>query len=391
MEIAGRSVHNPPMIHARTLLPLALLVALSCASAPQTPQLPSLPMGADGFRPLFNGADLTGWVNVNGAPATWTWRDGMLVCSGVPTGVLRSERMYGDFVLELEWRHLKPGGNAGVFVRSEALPARGVPFTKSIEVQVLDGTETKDYTSHGDVFAIHGARLKPDRPHPSGWERCLPSERRARPSPQWNHYKVTCRGGVLELEVNGALVSGASELSDPSGYLCLESEGSEVHFRNLRVKELSPPRAAPQADRGWKTLYDGTGFAGWRKPSGADAAHWLPRDWTLACESPAATLWTAADHGDCEVLLDVRAVEGSPTAVLRARGEKGFEIAVKPKSGGEWTRVRARFEGDALDVDIDGERSEFEMPDVAARGTLGLLGEGGGRLEFANLFVRDLP
>ncbi|MCH8960609.1 MAG: DUF1080 domain-containing protein [Bacteroidetes bacterium] len=69
-----------------------------------------------GFVPLFNGRDLSGWVNVNGASGTWTVRDDMIVCSGLPTGVLRTTEHYENFILELEWRHLHPGGNAGLFV-----------------------------------------------------------------------------------------------------------------------------------------------------------------------------------------------------------------------------------------------------------------------------------
>ena len=82
----------------------------------------------EGFTPLFNGKDLTGWVNVNCAPETWTVQDSMVHCDGVPTGALRTERMYENFILELEWRHLKPGGNAGVFI----LPARSLrPASRS--------------------------------------------------------------------------------------------------------------------------------------------------------------------------------------------------------------------------------------------------------------------
>lgn len=106
------------------------------------------------FRPLFNGKDLSGWVAVNVVPETFTVRDGMIVSTGKPTGVMRTDRPYENFVMELEWRHLQAGGNAGLFVWSDALPAVGVPFTRSFEVQILDGHETPDYTSHGDVFGI---------------------------------------------------------------------------------------------------------------------------------------------------------------------------------------------------------------------------------------------
>src|SRR5688572_30804334 len=112
----------------------------------------------DGFVPLFDGKSLTGWVNINCAPETWTVNDGMLHCDGVPTGALRTEKQYENFILELEWRHLKPGGNAGVFIWASPLTAVGQPFLRSIEVQVLEHAagQSASHTTHGDVFPIHG-------------------------------------------------------------------------------------------------------------------------------------------------------------------------------------------------------------------------------------------
>src|SRR5947209_11275688 len=64
-----------------------------------------------GWSPLFNGKDLSGWFNVNCAPNTFSVRDGLLVTTGIPTGVMHSERQYENFELELEWSHMKEGGN----------------------------------------------------------------------------------------------------------------------------------------------------------------------------------------------------------------------------------------------------------------------------------------
>src|SRR3954463_2679691 len=95
----------------------------------------SLPVFAadDGWLPLFNGRDLSGWVPVQVAPNTFTVRDGIIVSTGKPTGVMRTERQYENFELELEWKHIVPGGNAGLFVWSDPVTARGQPFTRSIE------------------------------------------------------------------------------------------------------------------------------------------------------------------------------------------------------------------------------------------------------------------
>src|SRR4051794_17536675 len=147
---------------------------------------------ADGFRSMFNGKDLTGWVNVNGAPGTFFVKDDLIITTGKPTGFLRTDKQYENFIMEFDWMHVPPTptavGNSGLFVWADPLPAKGTPYTRGIEVQVLVNLEYDWATSHGDVFSIHGATCKPDRPHPKGMERCLPSERRAKGANEWNHY-----------------------------------------------------------------------------------------------------------------------------------------------------------------------------------------------------------
>src|SRR5262249_41570508 len=137
----------------------------------------------EGFVPLFNGRDLSGWVPVNVAPSTFTVKDGMIACTGVPTGVMRTEEMYENFIAELEWRHLRAGGNSGFFVWSDAVTSKGVPFTRAIEVQVLDGPNGPEnsYTTHGDVFPIHGATMIPGNPGKFAG-RSYPTEHRSNPS-----------------------------------------------------------------------------------------------------------------------------------------------------------------------------------------------------------------
>ena len=198
---------------------------------------------AEGFTPLFNGRDLSGWTNINCAPETWGVRDGMIVCTGKPTGALRTVRQYENFILEVEWRHLESGGNSGVFVWGSPISAPGVPFLRGIEVQVLDegyakeferknGKKSESFTVHGDVFPIHGATMKPIGR--TNGRRSFPSEDRSKPSPQWNHYRIVANNGSLRLSVNGKEVSGGDDCNYRKGYLALESEGAPVEFRNLR-------------------------------------------------------------------------------------------------------------------------------------------------------------
>lgn len=285
------------------------LLAISCfASAPV------LFAAEEGFIPLFNGRNLAGWVNVNCAPETFTARDGIIVSTGKPTGVMRTERMYENFIVELEWKHLQKGGNAGFFVYSDPVTAPGVPFTRSIEVQIIDGNHPEGlWTGHGDVFSIHGATFIPDRPHPQGWMRCLPSERRANPAGEWNHYRVESREGKLTLAVNGKVVSGGTKCMPRKGYICLESEGSEAHFRNIRIKELPssnpPANEIAETDQGFKSLYTGLDLREWKVDAGSEG-HWKANDWILdydgKSEAKEKNLWTEKEYGDFELIVDWR-------------------------------------------------------------------------------------
>lgn len=265
------------------------------------------------YVPLFNGKDLSGWVNVNCAPETFTVREGMIVTTGKPTGVMRTEKQYENFEIDLEWRHMVKGGNSGLYIWSDPLTAPGQPFTRAIEVQVLDGRNSESYTSHGDVFSIHGAHMKPDRPHPGGWERCLPSEWRCKPAGEWNHYHVICTNGVIKLEVNGKVVSGGSNCTPRKGYICLEAEGAECHFRNLKIKEL--PSTHPSAEEtaalaeGFVPLYTGLNLDGWKHTPAHDA-HWTPDDWVLKydgkCDAPDPHLWSVKDYANFVLVCDWR-------------------------------------------------------------------------------------
>src|SRR4051812_12210311 len=249
-------------------------------------------IAGDGFRPLFNGKDLTGWVNVNCHPSTFFVKDGMIVTTGRPTGFLRTDRQYENFILEMDWLHVntKEVGNSGLFVWGDPVPAKGTGYTRGIEVQVLVNLTYKNKkgeitaTSQGDLFSIWGAHCKPDRPHPNGDERCLPSEDRCKGGGEWNHYKVVANNGVIKLHVNGKEVSGVSACNPRKGYLALESEGAECWFKNIKIKEL--PSTNPKLDEiadvdwGFTSLFTGLDLANWKQDPG-HKGHWRPSDWRL--------------------------------------------------------------------------------------------------------------
>ena len=202
------------------------------------------------FRDLFNGKDLTGWVNVNTNEDTWTVRDGMIVCTGKPIGVMRTDRQYENFVLEIEWRHMEPGGNSGVFLWSDANPS-GNRLPRGMEVQMLEldwvrqhryanGTYPPVAYVQGELFGAGGMTAIPANPRGT---RSKSLEHRCKGVGQWNKYTVVAVDGTVKLAINGRFVNSIRNASEKKGYICLESEGREIHMRNIRIMELPPGMA----------------------------------------------------------------------------------------------------------------------------------------------------
>jgi hypothetical protein len=199
------------------------------------------------FVDLFNGKNLAGWVNVNTAEDTWKVRDGVLICSGHPIGVMRTVKQYENFVLHIEWMHMEAGGNSGVFVWSDAQPDPRSRLPNGVEVQMLElewpnlnkvnGVTPPIAYVHGELFGVGGVKTTPDNPR---GERSMSVENRCKGKGEWNTYAVVAVDGVIKLSVNGKVVNGISHATQKKGYLCLESEGAEIHFRNIRIMELPP-------------------------------------------------------------------------------------------------------------------------------------------------------
>lgn len=206
----------------------------------------------DGQGPGWRALGEDDFVNVNCRDDTWSFKDGVIYCTGIPTGVMRTRKQYTNFELVVQWRHRRHAGNSGVFVWTipeslEGLEPGNLPH--GIEVQVLDLGYAEDYqkkhgkkadwfTSHGDVFSVGVSRLNPFAPLSASGHRSFPSKDLTLGVDQWNHYYVRAINGEVRLWVNGEEVSGGTGAEPSSGYLCLESEGSPIEFRNLRIREL---------------------------------------------------------------------------------------------------------------------------------------------------------
>ena len=202
-----------------------------------------------------------GWValveadfaKVNSAETTWSWKDGVLHCTGQPVSVLRTAKEYKNFEMVVEWMHEKSAGNSGVFVWAtpqsiEKLTTAGNPGLPSgIEVQILDhgytdmmkarGQKTDWFGTNGDVFPV-GLKMKMFPPLSPNGSRSFPRKLLSKGFGQWNHYYIRAINGEVRLWVNGEEVSGGNGVEPGKGFLCLESEGSPIQFRKLRIREL---------------------------------------------------------------------------------------------------------------------------------------------------------
>lgn len=193
------------------------------------------------------------FAHVNSAEDTWSWKDGVLHCTGQPVSVLRTARQVKNFEIVIEWMHEKAAGNSGMFAwvtpeSIDRMTKAGEPgLPDGIEVQMLDhgytdlmkskGKKADWFGTNGDVFAVR-VEMEPFPPLSPNGSRSFPRKKLAKGHGEWNHYYVRAINGELRLWVNGEEVSGGTKILPAEGYLCLESEGSPIQFRKIRIREL---------------------------------------------------------------------------------------------------------------------------------------------------------
>ena len=188
----------------------------------------------EGFAPLFNSRDLTGWQAIGNAKA-WHAADGLLYCEGGGGGWLSTVKEYDNFVLRLQYK-VPGGGNSGVFIRA---PHEGDPAYTGMEIQVLDD------------YAKQYAKLNAFQYTGSIYDVVAPSKRVTKPAGEWNEMEITGEGRRIKVRINGQLVVDAdlddhkdSEARHPGlrrtkGYIGFQNHGTRLDYRNVRIKPLS--------------------------------------------------------------------------------------------------------------------------------------------------------
>lgn len=203
-----------------------------------------------GFTPLFNGKDFAGWkafgrkqkdgptVGID-PKESWSVVDGELRCTGQPTGYLVTDKEYGDYVLRLKWRYPKglKAGNGGVLIHCQ----RGdVVWPVSIEVQLRSGRAGDLWlqTAKEVELAVPADRRDAaDKTNRHVW-RSPKDEPVEKPFGEWNQYEITCRGGDVTVAVNGRVVNGGLGGNLTKGRIALQSEATEIHFKEIEIKGL---------------------------------------------------------------------------------------------------------------------------------------------------------
>lgn len=305
---------------------------------------------------LFNGKDLSGWKQLNGK-AKYEVKNKEIIGTtvfGEPNSFLVTEKDYGDFILELDFR-LDADMNSGIQFRSESKP------------DYRDGR-------------VHGYQMEID-PSPRAWTGGVYDEARrgwlypldynvagkkAYKQRDWNHARIECIGNVIRIWINGIPTAHVVDNLTPRGFIALqvhsvrkqEESGQQVRWRNIRIQtqnlKPSPPdnlfvmnrvanTLSPQEKHnGVRLLWDGKTSQGWRGAykKGFPDKGWEMKDGVLSVvQSDGAEsenggdIVTEEEFGAFDLQFEFRLTEGANSGVkyfvTESEGNKGSAIGLE--------------------------------------------------------------
>ncbi|MBO7106961.1 MAG: DUF1080 domain-containing protein [Verrucomicrobia bacterium] len=299
----------------------------------------------EGFTQIFNGKNLDGWKLVGGRGPGYVVQDETIICPANGGGNLFTEKEYSNFILRFDVK-LTPAANNGVGIRA---PYEGDAAYMGMEIQVLDN-EHKVYEKlqpwqyHGSVYGIFPAK-RGFQKAPGEWNT---EEIKA----DGRHITVTLNGTVIVDEDLNTVTNPGTILSHPgmlrdTGHIGFLGHGSEVAFRNIRIKELPYSTKDNVAPEGFKALFNGEDLNGWKglvSPAGGPPArakmsaeqlaaeqvkadqqmrdHWKVKDGCLEYDGKGQSLCTAKDYADFEMLVDWK---------IGPKGDSGIYLRGSPQ------------------------------------------------------------
>ena len=277
-----------------TLLLASMMVSAAYGAAPQKAQSPA----PEGFVPLFNGNDFTGWHGLKtmdprkfealtteektkvlaegaeGLKKHWRVENGVIVNDG--QGVyLTTDKDYGDIEVLVDFK-IGPKGDSGVYLR-------GTP-----QVQIWDFTDP-DYIK----------RLQADKGSGGLWNNSAgalgkdPLVRADKPIGEWNTFRITQVGARTTIYLNDKLVVDHAILENywnrslpipPRGPIQLQTHDHELRWRNIAVREIPPAEAnqilAKHGAEGFRSIFNGQNLAEWAGP----IENYEAKDGVLKCK-----------------------------------------------------------------------------------------------------------
>ena len=200
--------------------------------------------------PLFNGKDLAGWKAYGRAAKdgptkeieasdSWSVADGVLKCTGKPTGFLITEKEYANYVLQLKWRYPKDlkAGNSGVLIHCQK---ENAVWPVCVEAQLRSGRAGDLWlqTAADVKLTVEAARRDADDKTMRHIWRSPKDEAIEKPFGEWNDYEIACKDGSISVAVNGKVVNEGKDCNFTKGRIALQAEGTEIHFKDVRIELL---------------------------------------------------------------------------------------------------------------------------------------------------------
>jgi serine/threonine protein kinase len=317
---------------------------------------PPVPVVAsDGWVPLFNGKDLTGWKTHPDQPGGWAVENGVLV-GRKPSGYLFSERGdYRDFHLRAEVK-INAAGNSGLGFRSE------YGFNFDIRQKGGNGFCPIGYETELAVKGAAGTTYPTGTVYrnPRVWDRKAGSVRPKSDevkSDQWFTLEVIARGAQFTILVDGKTVV---DFTDPDpiarvGHLNLQvlTPATVVQFRKIEIKELPPE------EPGWSPLFNGKDLTGWT-PSNAE--QWSVEGGVLVGRGPDIShlLSDRGDYRDFHLRAEVRFTTNSDSGIVfRCQKDPafvtpiGYEAHIAPNDSGSLLDTRPLEAGLLAKINTD--------------------------------------
>ncbi|MCX2739514.1 family 16 glycoside hydrolase [Pontibacter anaerobius] len=305
--------------------------------------LAEMPEG-EGFVPLFNGKDLSGWKGLVGNPIErakmdsktlaqkqkvadeemrrdWKVENGEIIYVGQGFNNLATQKKYGDFELYVDWKIFDDGnkeGDAGIYLR-------GTP-----QVQMWD-------TSRVKVGAQVGSGgLYNNQVHPS-----KPLKVADNALGEWNNFRILMQGDRVTVYLNGELVTDNVILENywdrglpifPEEQLELQAHGSRVAYRDIYIREIPRPEpfklSAVEKKEGFKVLFDGTNMHSWQ----GNTTDYVIEDGVLVVRKPefgsGGNLYTKEEYGDFIFRFEFKLTPGANNGLgVRAplEGDAAYE------------------------------------------------------------------